>query len=118
MNRPDGKKYIRVHHDVFDISNRIKRIDESYFILLNRISGLFEVHSSLQAGGSFCLELPFPSLDARTLTFVRKYRCSRAKEIFAEMEHDNEILRRREEKNAMDILDETREKLNDFFRND
>lgn len=112
------KKYIPIFRDTFDIVKRIKQIDSSYFILFNKISGLFEIHSSKQKGGSFCLELPFPCLDARTLTFARKYRVERAREIFAQMERENETLEKRRKAEEADFAQEIRRRLNDAKRND
>ena len=47
------EKYIPVFSDTLDVLNRIQQIDHTYFILLNRITGKFEVHSCAQANGSF-----------------------------------------------------------------
>ncbi len=89
------EKYIPVFSDTLDVLNRIQQIDHTYFILLNRLTGKFEVHSCAQAGGSFCLELPYPCLDARAVAFVQRYRSARAKEVFAEMEQANGRLEER-----------------------
>ncbi len=89
------KEYIPVLHDAFNIIDRVKEVDSSYFILLNRNTQKFEVHSSAQRD-TFCLELPFDFLDARSLTYIRKYRRERAKEIFAEIDRENELLEKRE----------------------
>lgn len=102
------KKYIPVKSDVFNINIRIKQIDSSYFILWNRISQKFEIHSKEQKGGSFCLELPFNCLDARTLEYVRKYRSQNAKEIFAEIDKENEHLNRIRENETGEMLEEMR----------
>ena len=112
------KKYVPIMRDTFNIVSRIKQIDSSYFILFNKLSGLFEVHSSEQRGGSFCLELPFSCLDARALTYARKYRTERAKEIFAQMEKENEILEKRRKAEEKDFAEEVRRRLNDSIRND
>ncbi len=97
-------KYIPVLHDVFDISGRIREIDDTYFILYNKLKNKFEVHSSAQKGDSFCVELPFSFLDARTLVYLRRYRGQRAQEIFLEMEKDNKTANQRLLNNARDNL--------------
>lgn len=89
------EKYIPVFSDTLDVLNRIQQIDHTYFILLNRLTGKFEVHSCAQAGGSFCLELPYPCLDARAVSFVQRYRSARAKEVFEEMDKENGRLEER-----------------------
>ena len=37
-------KYIPVLRDTMGITDRLKEIDPSYFVLLNRISDKFEIH--------------------------------------------------------------------------
>lgn len=105
----DGK-YILVRSDSLGITDRVKEIDNSYFILLNRKSEKFEIHSSLQKDGTFCLELPFPFLDARTLTYVRKYRRERINDIIEEMDRENEKLQAREKAKREDVMGEALEK--------
>ena len=36
-------KYIQIKNDVYDISNRIKKIDRNYYIVLNTSNNKFEV---------------------------------------------------------------------------
>lgn len=100
------ENYIPVYSDSLGITDRLKEIDGSYFILLNRKSGKFEIHSSQQKDGSFCLELPFPFLDARTLTYARKYRRERINEIIEEMDRENEKLQAREKAKRAEIMGE------------
>lgn len=117
-----SEKYIPVFSDSLGIIDRLKEIDGSYFVLLNRISGRFEIHSALQGRDSFCLELPFPFLDARTLTYARRYRRERAKEIMEEIDRENEKLRINEARKRTEVLREAVENANggknETFRND
>ena len=48
----DELRYERVEGDLFDITERIREIDESYFILRERKSGRLEVHSREQKGST------------------------------------------------------------------
>lgn len=91
-----GKGCVLIESDALDIVQRLKEIDESYFLLLNRETGRYEIHSSAQQGDSFCLSLPFDALDARTLAYARRYRRERAEEIFKEIDRENEQARARE----------------------
>jgi hypothetical protein len=100
------EKYIPVFSDTLDVLNRIQQIDHTYFILLNRITGKFEVHSCAQANGSFCLELPYPCLDARAVSFVQRYRSARAKEVLEEMERENSLLQERRINAMKDTVEE------------
>ncbi|MBR2860838.1 MAG: hypothetical protein IKB86_03280 [Clostridia bacterium] len=96
------ERYIPVLNDTMSILLRLKEIDESYFILLNRQTDKFEIHSSAQGEDTFCLELPFSFLDARTLNYARKYRRERAKQIYEEMERENERLEKRQAQERFD----------------
>ena len=98
------EKYIPVNSDSMEILTRLKEIDESYFVLLNRENGHFEVHSSRQADDSFCLTLPGRFLDAGCLTYVRQYRRERIREIMEEMDRENERLEARKAAEARDSL--------------
>lgn len=97
-------KYIPVNSDSMDILTRLKEIDDSYFVLMNRATEKFEIHSSRQAGDSLCLILPGRFLDASCLSYVRKYRRERMKEIIEEMDRENEKLERRQAAQARDSL--------------
>ena len=84
---------VEVRGDLFGIAERIREIDDGYFIL--RRGGRYEVHNRKDRD-SYCLTLPFEELDARTVDYVRKTRAERAQALFDEMERENEALRRAE----------------------
>lgn len=79
------RERIAVTSDVFGIVDRLKEIDDKYFVMLNRMTGKFEVHVRGQAMTLGC-ELPFDELDARTIEHVREHHSSRIKAILSEME--------------------------------
>ena len=95
-------KYIPVLSDTMGIVDRLKEIDSTYFVLLNRISDKFEIHSSAQGNDTFCLELPFTFLDARSLNYARRYRRERARAIFEEMEKENALIEKRQMQKTYD----------------
>lgn len=81
----------KVFHDVYDIAKRIKEIDRSYYIVFNTSKEKFEVHCSQQIGSSYCLTLPYPCLDERTLKYVLKTKSANIDEILEKIENDNNI---------------------------
>lgn len=85
----DESVYEIITQDLYFIASRIKEIDPSYFIVRNRKSGSYEVHSCAQKGGSYALTLPFDQLDARTLDYVRRTSSQRRDKLFAELEAHN-----------------------------
>jgi len=86
---------IRITHDVFDIADRVKEVDERYVIFFNPKKGRFELHCEEYGRTGFLLVLPF--LDARAVEHCRKTRRERQLELIEEIERQNLIL----EKQAM-----------------
>lgn len=83
---------IQITSDVLNISNRIKEIDENYYVLYDTIKGDFEIHNSSQIGSSYCLTIPYNELDERTLNYVRQTQSVNIDEILEKIEQDNNIL--------------------------
>lgn len=78
-----------ISDDMFGIADRLKGIDDSYFILYNYVKKRYEIHSSDQRGGTLALVVPYPELDARTVELVRSSRRERIDEIIKETEKHN-----------------------------
>jgi hypothetical protein len=54
MQKQVKNKLIEIKNDLFNISNRIKRVDENYFICFNKVLKQFEVHHKKQPDTTFC----------------------------------------------------------------
>ncbi len=80
---------VRVESDVFGICDRLKSIDDGYFVVYDRHRSRFEVHNSRQRGSTFALAVPYASLDARVVELVRKTRVENAERLLSEMEREN-----------------------------
>jgi len=84
---------ISTHHiistDLYNIGNRIREIDNSYFIAFNYKTKKFELHAKNKRGGSLCLVLPFNKLDNRTLDYARRTRVENAAKLLKEIELNN-----------------------------
>lgn len=61
-----------VADDPFRIAERLKDIEEGYFILRNTNTGRYEVHSTMNLGSTYCFTVPFDRLDSRTLEYCRE----------------------------------------------
>lgn len=81
---------IKILTDNYFISNRLKEIDESYYVLYNSNSKKYELHSSAQFDNSYCLTFPYSALDKRAIDFALKSRVQNKKKIFEEIEKENE----------------------------
>ena len=83
-----GLGYV-VTGDLYGINERIKEIDENYFLFYSYVTHRYEVHNSNQRGKTLSLVLPYETLDERTLRHVRRTRSERAKDLFEEIEREN-----------------------------
>lgn len=81
---------VRIEHDLFGIADRLRAIDEGYFVVYDTQKHAFEVHNRSQRGNTYALTVPYPCLDARTVTLVRRTRAENARRLFAEMEEENQ----------------------------
>lgn len=80
---------IEITHDVCDIAQRIKEVDENYFIVFNRLTGRFELHDRSNRD-SFACELPYGELDARSIHHARMTRIERIDRLLRELDKHNE----------------------------
>lgn len=79
--------------DMFGIADRLKSIDDGYFIFRNYKTGRFEVHNKKDSP-TLCLVLPYDRLDERTYRRVLYTRAERIDRITADMERNNARLER------------------------
>ncbi len=93
---------ITIENDTFFVSDRIKEIESNYFIVYDTQKQKYEVHYKGQEPDTYCLTLPFDELDSRTVDYVFKTQISKAKELFDEMERENDKLIKREQKRVLE----------------
>ncbi len=87
---------IKIDSDVFEITKRLKAIDNSYFVLFNTLKNCYELHSENQPHTSFCLTLAFNCLDERTINLTLKTRSENRKILFEEIEKNNQKIMKNE----------------------
>ena len=80
--------------DLYSIADRLKQIDNGYFIFYSYKNKRYEVHNKNQRGQTLSLVLPYKTLDERTVRLVRKTRSERVKSLIEEMERENARLER------------------------
>ena len=83
---------IEIKNDVYFILERLKEIDRNYQIFFNTKRRVFEIHSKGQIGGSYCLTVPYKTLDSRTVELVNKTKRENSKKLFEEIEKENRKL--------------------------
>lgn len=101
--------------DQFRVEERLREIDPSYEVFYNKKDKRFEVYSK-RAGESFLAVVsPYSELDARLVSYVRKTRVERVKDIIKEVEENNEKIERKaveeKEKIKQDKINELKKKL-------
>lgn len=105
LNKP---YLVHIKNDAHDISNRIKDIDDGYFIMYNTLTNDFEVHHVDNGGssGTFSLILPYDELDSRTLEYVRKRERSNTEALLKELNAENEKIDKEKMKDAHNKFEE------------
>jgi hypothetical protein len=81
-----------VTNNAYSIPQRLKEVDDRFFVMYNRDTGKFEVHVRGQQGTTLGCELPFPDLDYRAIEYVRKYKADRTRANQREVEVFNDKL--------------------------
>lgn len=86
-------KYLKIiKDDLFGIANRLKEIDDKYFVVYNTLLNRYEVHSSRNVGDTLSVVCPYDELDARMLRLIKRTRVERASSLLKEMEANNKKL--------------------------
>ncbi len=89
------KKSFEIYSDCQDIINRLKEIDKDYFVIYNIARKCFELHNRAQERDTFCLTLPFESLDERAIDLTLKTLSVKRDELIKELEKENEEMKKR-----------------------
>ena len=87
------QKLFEIKDDLFDISARIKSVDEDYKIYFNGDTRRYELHNAKKYP-AFQLALPFPSLDKRAIDYALKSQVKNKERILAEIERHNRAVER------------------------
>ena len=79
---------IKIESDVFDISKRIKEIDENYFIMFNLNNNKYELHCASQPN-TYCFSYPFEDLDERFIDMIYKTNVTNIDNIIEQIDNNN-----------------------------
>ena len=102
---------IEIENDVYDIANRIKEIDRDYRIYFNMSKNQFELHNLSQPENTFCLSLPYPFVDERTLKLARETNSANIKIILNKIDNDNKIKQNADKTSVLNIFNDQLEQL-------
>ena len=79
---------IKIESDVFDVSKRIKEIDENYFIMFNLNNNKYELHCASQPN-TYCFSYPFEDLDERFIDMIYKTNVTNIDNIIEQIDNNN-----------------------------
>lgn len=97
---------VKVENDNYFIAQRLKEIDNSYYLIFNTITNKYEVHSYSQSWCSYCLSSEDEGLDERLIIKARKTRKENLDELLKEIDKANEILKEQELKRQKQKVEE------------
>lgn len=100
---------IEIKSDALFVGERLKEIDQSYYVVFNTIKNRYEIHSTNQVGCSYCLSCPHPALDERLVELARKTRRDNINKLIEEIDKQNEILKQKEIKQMIEAMEENNE---------
>ncbi len=106
---------IKITNDVHDISNRLKEIDGSYFVVFNTTKNCFEVHSTKQKQ-TFCVRVPYKCLDKRTIDLILKTRRENFDKIVAEIDKQNAMLDTQNKKEIQNLVEFKEKEMFDYAK--
>ena len=91
---------IRIAHDVFDIADRVKELDEGYYPVFNTETQRYEIRHS--DGDYVAVVVPYETLDARVLKHLFLTRRDNAYSALMKLDEENERQRQRSIASAVD----------------
>lgn len=95
---------IKIYEDVFDITTRLKEIDNDYFVVFNTEKNKYEVHNKSQKN-TYCLSVPFSGLDSRTIDLTLKTRRENIDKLLKEIEQNNEKIEKEANRKTKDLCE-------------
>lgn len=107
-----GRDRVPVISHAMDIPERLKELDDGYFVMLNVKTQRFEVWHRGEGEGVLECVLPYDGLDERTVRHVREHRMERMDQLIREIEEHNAQL---EEDAQRKWLDEAGERTREAF---
>lgn len=85
--------------DVFKIGERLREIEDGYFIVYDTRANRYEVHSAYNRGSStYAFIVPYDELDSRTIDYCIRTRVANTDRLLKEMEENNRKIRESSER--------------------
>ena len=113
----DKPHLIFMKTSVFRIPERLKATNSSLFVVWNRKTNRFEIHSLANKGNTLSLNVPFRDLDARCIDYVNKFDLNKhGKRIYREIEENNENIEKSAQRKYSNDLKGVCEEMHPAFK--
>ena len=112
-----GRDRIPVTGNALDIPQRLKEMDEGYFVMFNVRHQKYEIWHGSGSGGVLECVLPYDALDARAIRHVREHRIERQEELIREVEAHNRLLEQNLKKQWLEQAGERTREAVRYLRN-
>lgn len=112
-----GRDRVPVVSHAMDIPERIRELDEGYFVMLNVKTQRFEIWHRGEGEGVLECVLPYEALDERAVSHVRQHRIERMEQLIREIEEHNARLEAEAKKKWLDEAGEKTKEAFDYLRN-
>ena len=94
---------VKIENDLFEISSRLKQIDDTYFVVYDTQKHRYEVYSTMQKNGSMCF-LVGKKLDYYAISKAHKTLIKRLKRVVNSIDiHNKKAIRKNEEETSYKI---------------
>ena len=81
---------IEIDDDVFEISKRLKEVDEGYFVMFNTDRNVFEIHYRYQPN-TYCLSVNCEDFHAGVLDLIKSTSIANIDNIIREIDNYNRV---------------------------
>lgn len=111
---------ILVEDSVYEIPQRLKEYDSSFFVVYNTRSYKYEVHSTDNLFNTYCFTVPYDELDSRTIDLVKKNDTKKfgAKELEREIDENNKKIEEQKKKNQKKWIEDVAKETHSAFKKD
>ena len=91
----------KIKNGVFNIQKRLKRIDKTYYVVYNKKTKEYEVHSTKQKN-SYCFS--FPYYDMRLISYAMKTSVKNFSQIMEDIKLNNEQIELNSKREKIDYI--------------
>lgn len=81
---------IKIESNVFDILDRIREIDDGYFLIYDTVKNKYELHNLFQCN-TYCLTVPFEVIDEKLIKLIYETNVCHIDNILKDIDNNNAI---------------------------